>query len=190
MKPSRILIWELAQNFPPLVAFLMAAWLWQEQQPVQALFWILAGGLSGALLGRLTQFKITARLQPESITVTNIAILTSVMLLCVIYVMSEVAWSNWRVDLVIGIITGLLWPFFPLSTRAARFSRRDWFRRALPLSVAVPLLLGAVRWLAGSSLLLTLIGAILITVGLTLFLHLYGRLFLAPRQDIPFLRPE
>jgi hypothetical protein len=190
MKPSRILFWELAQNFPPLVGFLMAAWLWQEQQPIQALFWILAGGFSGALLLRLTQFKITARLQPESITVTNISVLTSVMLLSVIYLMSDTAWSNWRVDLMIGIIAGLLWAFFRLSIGAAPFSRRDWLRHALPLSLSVPLLLGTVRWLAGSSLLLALIGAILITVGFTLFLHVYSRLFLASRQDIPFLRAE
>jgi hypothetical protein len=178
MKQSRILFWELAQNFPPLVALLMAAWLWQQQQPIQALFWVLVGGLSGALLLRLTEFKITSRLQSESTTVANIAVMTSAMLFCIIYLMSESAWSNWRTDLLIGISAGILWLFLQVSTGAARFSQRDWLHHALPISLSLPLLLGTVRWLAGSSLLLTLFGAIFITVGFTLFIHAYSQLFL------------
>jgi hypothetical protein len=181
MKSSRIFIWELAQNFPPLVAFLMAAWLWQQQQPVQALSWVLVGGLSGALLLRLTQFKLTATFQPESTTVVNIAIMTSAMLLCVIYLMGDKAWSNWRLDLVIGMLIGILQLVLQASAGAARFALRDWFTHSLPLAISLPILFGTVRWLASNSLLLTLIGAILVSVGFTLFFHFYSRLFFPER---------
>jgi hypothetical protein len=178
MKPSRIFFWELAQNFPPLVAFLMAAWLWQQEQPLQALTWVLVGGLSGALLFRLTQFKVRARLQPESTTVTHIALMTSAMFFCVIYLMSNKAWSSWRLDLLIGVLVGFLWLFLQQSKGQAHFSLQNWLAYSLPLSISIPLLFSAVRWLAGNSLLLTLIGAILITIGFTLFAHLYSRIFL------------
>jgi hypothetical protein len=178
MKPTRIFFWELAQNFPPLVALLMAAWLWQQEQPVQALTWVLVGGLSGALLFRLTQFKVTARSQPESTTVMHIAVMTSAMFFCVIYLMSNKTWSNWRLDLLIGILVGFLWLSGYWLQGRLDFSLENWLTYSLPLSITVPLLFSAVRWLAGNSLLLTLIGAILVTVGFTLLVHFYSRFFL------------
>lgn len=162
----KIIFWEYLQNFPILAGFVWAFEFWQKGQAWQAVLCIGAGSILGALTIALTegQKQIGYR-EPLSVMVANIAGLTAIMFVMLIYMAA--LWSNWVTDLCIGVLCGI-----GLGI-VQSFSAKKIINviHCLALGIASPLLLLCIRWLMNADwsvwidvLLLTLLATVIIGI--------------------------
>jgi hypothetical protein len=102
--------WEFVQNVPPIAGFVTAVWLWRQQRKKTALICIVVGSVAGSLLIRFTEATINNRVEPVSVTITNIFVFSLGMLLFTMYLGAEShsRWSNWKMDLTLGWGMGIL----------------------------------------------------------------------------------
>ncbi|WP_420628839.1 hypothetical protein [Candidatus Leptofilum sp.] len=107
MRSIQILTWEFIQNLPLVAGLILALQFWRQEQWGTAVATIMAGSIIGSLLIRFTEAKIvTKRREPISVTITNIIVMSLLMLAVVAYV--NASWSNWQVDLIVGALGGAL----------------------------------------------------------------------------------
>jgi hypothetical protein len=100
---------EFVQNLPPIAAFVSAVWLWRQQRRREAVVCIVVGGAVGALLIRFSESTIHNAVEPLLVTATNIVVFSRGMLLFAAYLGTErLAWSNWKTDVTLGWIMGII----------------------------------------------------------------------------------
>lgn len=167
--------WEFVQNLPPIVFFVAAVWLWAQQRRREAVTCVLIGSVTGSLLIRFTEPSIHGYVEPIGVTVVNVVITSLLMLVFLVYLGSEARWSNWKIDLVLGGLAGVLLgaaqglasPGAPIVGVAVH---------CLAFTLSFPLALISMRALKAGTLLLALVGSILITAAVTLAISLidYG----------------
>lgn len=101
--------WEFVQNLPPIAAFVSAVWLWRRQRRREAVVWIVVGGAVGALLIRFSESTIHDVVEPLLVTATNVVVFSLGMLLFAAYLgTAGLVWSNWKTDVALGWIMGVV----------------------------------------------------------------------------------
>ncbi len=101
----RVFFWEFIQNLPLLAGFMMALHFWPQGRPGVAAACLLAGGIVGSFVIRLTESRIVkGHREPWRVVITNIVIITFLMFIFSIYLLAS--WSRWWTDLLIGLVGG------------------------------------------------------------------------------------
>jgi hypothetical protein len=101
--------WEFIQNLPLIMSFAAAIWFWaQQSKRKKAVICILVGSVTGSLLIRFTEPSIHGYVEPLGVTIVNIVSMSVLMFAFTAYLGSETKWSNWKVDLILGGMAGVL----------------------------------------------------------------------------------
>jgi hypothetical protein len=164
-----IILWEFAQNLPPVVAFVVAAWLWQQKHKTAALICIVVGSAAGALVIRLTEMtRLYASVQPVAATITNFVFFCLAMLSIVVYLNAKGRFNNWKTDIILGIVLGSLLSISQWITSGGHIIANSI--HALAMALPVPLILMTVRQLLkkAHSLISAAIYAVLLATVMTL----------------------
>ena len=165
MRSIRILTWEFIQNLPLVTGLTLAQQFWQQERWGAAVASIVVSSIIGSLLIRFTEAKIiTKRREPISVTITNIIVMSLLMLIVIAYL--NASWSNWQVDLIVGVLVGAL--LSVAQNLAAK--KRIGVKHMLAFVFAFPLALIVIRTLvdilptAATILLITIIVTIVISL--------------------------
>jgi len=101
-----ILFWEMLENFPMLVGFMLAIRFWTGNSGL-ALACLLSGAALGAVIIHLTEGKKLSNHPTVRETLVNFAVFALLGVPLVFYfVMDNTWWSNWLTDILFGIVVG------------------------------------------------------------------------------------
>jgi len=101
------LVWEFVQNVPVICCFAIAVWLWSHDRRRAAVWVLVAGSLTGALVIRFTEVLSDGGREAWSVTLVNAVVLGLMQVAFVAYTGTEKRWSSWRTDLLLGIAAGV-----------------------------------------------------------------------------------
>jgi hypothetical protein len=163
------LFWEFVQNLPILVLFVAAVWFWAQRSKAKAMTCIAAGAVAAALVIRFTEPLTSGYWEPVSVTIVNVVSMSVLQFLVAAYLGTEARWSNQKMDLVVGGLTGV-----SLAIAQGVASQGSpligIILHSVALGVACALILVAIRMLKGKSLASALANSILIVVVMTLLI--------------------
>ena len=162
---------ELVQNLPLMISFVAAVWLWGREYGRQAILFLMAGSIISSLLIRFTEPSIHGYHEPIGVTVVNFVSLGLVMALFTIYLGSETKWCNWKTDLILGGLAGILVgtaqgaasPGAPIVGVAVH---------SLAFALSAPVALIGIRVLKTKTSLEALTGSLVITALVTIIISL------------------
>ncbi|GAB4540595.1 MAG: hypothetical protein Kow0063_30590 [Anaerolineae bacterium] len=165
------LFWEIIQNLPLIICFVIGMWLWSRGNRTGTVLCLVAGSIVTALLIRYTEPIIHGYHETTAVTILNMVSLSLLMLLFTIYLSSEARWSNWKTDTILGGLAGILFgaaqgiasPEDPLIGIVLH---------SLALTLSAPVILISIRSLKGKSLPEMLRGALMIVVMMTVIISL------------------
>ena len=165
------ILWEFVQNAPLIIAFTAAVWLWARRSRHQAVGIMLAGGVCGALVIRVTEPLIHGYVEPVAATAVNAVLMGLLMVPFAAYLGSESRWISWRSDVILGAAAGIALgcaqaaatPGAPVLGAAIH---------CLSFALSFPLVLAGIRYLKGTALRGALIGALVIAVLVTMVIGL------------------
>lgn len=167
----RALFWEVIQNLPLIISFVVTVWLWARRHRIQAIVCLLAGSVISALFIRFTEPAIHGYHETVAVTIVNIVSLSVLMFLFAAYLGSEAKWNNWRTDLILGGLAGIL-----LGIAQGLASPGDLLIgiivHSLALALAAPVVLAGIRTLKTKTLPAALTGGLVITVMMTIIISL------------------
>ena len=167
----RALLWEVVQNLPLILSFVVTVWLWVRQHRIKAIVCLLAGSIISALLIRFTEPIIHGYYETIEVTMVNMVSLSLLMFLFMLYLGSEARWSNWKTDLILGGLAGI-----SLGVAQGMASPEDPLigiaLHSLALACSAPVVLISIRSLKHKTLPEMLIGALMITVMMTIIISL------------------
>ncbi len=106
MKFLNALFWEFVQNVPVIVLFVAGVWLWARQRRRAAMAVMVVGGTIGAFIIRFTEPLINGYHEPWGTTAINIVGFALLQILFASYLGTEARWSNWRTDVLLGVLGG------------------------------------------------------------------------------------
>lgn len=106
MELLNAIFWEFLQNFPMIILFVLAVWLWAQQRKNEAILCMLMGSTIGALVIRFTEPLISGYVEPIETTIANIVVIGLLQVPFTAYLSSESKWSNWKTDIVGGGLAG------------------------------------------------------------------------------------
>jgi hypothetical protein len=156
----RALGWEFLQNLPLIAGYLLTFHFWQHARPGPAVACAIAGSLAGSLIIWATESRMVAgHRELPRVVLANVVVMGGLMLVLSAYLAAS--WSRWWMDLVLGIVAGMV--LGAVQDLAARSPIGA--RHGLSLGFAFALGLVAVRLLvAGLPLLWSILA---ITAGVT-----------------------
>lgn len=161
--------WEFIQNFPVILLFVVAVWLWAKDRRAQAGACAVSSGVIGSLVIRFTEPMASGYTEPWTITVVNVVTMSLLQLLFVAYLGTETNWSNWKVDVILGGLAGV-----SLAVAQGLASQGSpvigIVLHSVALSVGGALVLVGIRKMRGQKLLPVLLGAVLLVLVMTLFI--------------------
>lgn len=100
--------WELVQNLPVVMAFVVTVWWWSQEKRGRAVLACTAGGVAGALIIRYTETLKIGRpfMEAWSVTLVNAVGFSLFTFLLALYTGSETHWSSWKMDVLLGVLLG------------------------------------------------------------------------------------
>lgn len=167
--------WEFWQNLPVIVLFVIAVWLWARKRKAGAIGCALVGAICGSLIIRFTETMPDGGREAVRVTVTNLIVLGGMQIPFMAYLGVEKEWSNYKTDLLLGAVAGLLLATSQgLATPDVQLGRV--ILHAIALAVVGAMALVGVRLLKTQPLAKALLHSLLITVTMTLVISLldYG----------------
>jgi hypothetical protein len=161
--------WEFIQNFPVILLFVVAVWLWAKERRAQAGACAVSSGVIGSLVIRFTEPMASGYTEPWTITWVNAVTMSLLQVLFAAYLGSEANWSNWKVDLGLGGLAGV-----SLAVAQGLASQGSPLigvvLHSIALAVGGALVLVGIRKLKNESLVSALASAILLVIVMTLFI--------------------
>lgn len=162
----RAVFWEVVQNLPLIISFVTAVWLWTQRHRIRAVACLLIGSIMSSLIIRFTEPVIHGYYETVESTLVNMVGLSLLMFLFTVYLASESRWSNWKTDMILGGVAGIL-----LGVAQGIASSGDLLIgivvHSLALSLSAPVVLISIRSLKNKRLSATLTGALVITAMMT-----------------------
>jgi len=163
--------WEFWQNLPVIAFFVVAVWLWAKGSKARAIGCAVTGAVVGSLVIRFTEVMADGSREAMSVTLINMVALSVMQVLFMAYLGVEREWSNWKTDLMLGGVAGVLLAITQgLAAPGALLIGVILHSAALAL-VGGMVLIG-VRLLKGQSLVKASLYSVLITVTMTLVISL------------------
>jgi fluoride ion exporter CrcB/FEX len=107
MRFLNAVLWEFVQNFPVIMLFVIAVWLWARERKAESSLCAVSGAVIGSLAIRFTEPLASGYHEPWSITLVNVVTMSLLQILFTVYLGSEADWSNWKVDVVLGGLAGI-----------------------------------------------------------------------------------
>jgi hypothetical protein len=113
MKFFFVLFWEVVENLPMSIGFLIAVRVRRKSLAV-ALASLMAGTvLSSVLICAIQAYRLSGVPEldhppPSAALFVNILTFTGMGSLVMLYCSAEAWWSNWKTDIVLGLLSGLL----------------------------------------------------------------------------------
>jgi hypothetical protein len=161
--------WEFIQNFPVILLFVVAVWLWAKERRAQAGTCAVSSGVIGSLVIRFTEPMASGYTETWTITWVNAVTMSLLQVLFAAYLGSEANWSNWKVDLGLGGLAGV-----SLAVAQGLASQGSPLigvvLHSIALAVGGALVLVGIRKLKNESLVSALASAILLVIVMTLFI--------------------
>jgi hypothetical protein len=167
----RAIFWEVIQNLPLIICFVLSVWLWTRAHIVKATVCLLTGSIITALLIRYTEPIIHGYYETAEVTIVNIVSMSLLLFLFTLYLSSKARWSNWKTDAILGGAAGMLFG-------AAQGIASDGdpligiVLHSLALALVAPVVLISIRSLKDKDLSETLGGTIMITAMMTVIISL------------------
>jgi hypothetical protein len=153
MKFFFVLFWEVIENLPIALGFLIATRL-RRKQVLLAFTFLIVGTVGTTLLIYLIQgYRLSGVPEldhpPTLVDVfVNTTFITGIGIPLLLYCSAEVWWSNWKTDVVLGLLAGM-----GLALAQASFSWSvDVFHiplHVIALALSSPIFLLGVRYLRG-----------------------------------------
>lgn len=109
MKFIAVWFWESSQNIPLILGFLLATRL-RAENIVLALACLISGLTIGSLIMHFTEQKLNPEEKRNSLkeTLTAFALYVLLGVPLLFYFTSQTEWINWKSDVVMGAVVGLL----------------------------------------------------------------------------------
>jgi hypothetical protein len=165
------IIWELIQNLPLILCFVLTVWWWAHKDRRKASVCLFVGSIVNALIIRFTEPSIHGYYETLQTTLVNVLSLGLLMFLFAAYLGSEAEWSNRKIDVLLGSLAGIF-----LGTLQGLASSGDLLigivLHSLALALAAPVVLIGIRALKTQSLATALKGAFLVSVMMTIIISL------------------
>jgi hypothetical protein len=165
------IVWELIQNLPLILSFVLTVWWWAHRDKRKAIACLVIGSIVNALVIRFTEPSIHGYYETVGTTLVNVVSLGLLMFLFAAYLGSEAKWSNRRIDVLLGGLAGIF-----LGTAQGLASSGDLMigivLHSLALALAAPVVLIGIRALKGQTLSTALKGALLVSVMMTIIISL------------------
>jgi hypothetical protein len=163
----------LLHNGVVIVLLVAAVWYWAQRKKAASMGCALGGAIARPLLVALTEGTMGGPYRPLNVTLVNGVSLALLQMLFVAYLGTEARWSNWRVNLGIGSVTGvslavaqgIAAPGAPLLAAASISGA---------LAVGGALVLVGIRTLKGRTLVMALVSAALMAVAMTVVVSAAG----------------
>ncbi len=114
--------WELIQNLPIVLLFVMAVWLWARQRRQDAIICCVVGGVVGALLIRFTEPIISGYHESWNVTLMNIGVFSLAQVLFTVYLGAESCQSAVSLIVLSEDVPAPVWPWRRVLSVAARGS--------------------------------------------------------------------
>jgi hypothetical protein len=163
--------WEFWQNLPVIVLFVVAVWLWAQGNRAKAIGCAVAGAVIGSLVIRFTEVMADGSREPVSVTLTNVVVLSVMQTLFMMYLGVEKEWSNWKTDVMLGGVAGVLMAITQ-ALAASGAMLVGVILHSVALAMGGALVLIGVRKLKGQSLIRAALYSVLMTVTMTLVISL------------------
>ena len=167
----RAIFWEVVQNLPLIIFFVVTVWLWARGHRMKAIACLITASVVTSLLIRYTEPIIHGYHETIAVTIVNVVSLSLLMFLFTMYLGSDAGWSNRKTDLILGGLAGII---FGVAQGLA--SPDDpligIILHSLALGVSAPIVLVCIRSLKGRSLPETLSGGLMITAMMTIVISL------------------
>jgi hypothetical protein len=167
--------WEFWQNLTVILPFVVAVWLWTRGSVAKAIGCALIGAIGGSLVIRFTEVMADGSREAVRATLINVVALSVMQIPFVAYLSVEKQWSNWKTDLVLGAVAGLLLAISQgLATPGGLLI--GVVLHSIALATVGAMVMVGVRLLRGQSLIKAALFSVLITVTMTLVISLldYG----------------
>jgi hypothetical protein len=103
----RGVLWGVLQNASVILLLTGAVWYWAREQRARSTVCGLVGALASSLLIRSSQPMASDYNEPCEVTIVTVVAMSLFQLLLVAYLGTEARWSNWRVDVGLGSMTGV-----------------------------------------------------------------------------------
>ncbi len=99
--------WRFLYTAPMIVLLVVAVRYWAREKKARAIACALVGTLTRPLLVHLAGPTISGCQEPMNLTIINAISMSLLQVLLVAYLGTEASWSNWKVDLGLGSMTGV-----------------------------------------------------------------------------------
>ena len=163
--------WEFWQNLSVIVFFVVAVWLWAKGHRVKAVGCAVAGAVVGSLVIRFTEVMADGSREAMSVTLINMITLSVLQVLFILYLGVEKEWSNWKTDLMLGGVAGVLLAITQ-GLAAPGGLLIGVILHSVALAMVGGIVLVGVRLLKGQPLIKASLYSVLITVTMTLVISL------------------
>ena len=100
-------IWELIQNLPLVLSFVLTVWWWAHEEKRKAIVCLVVGSIVNAVVIRFTEPSIHGYYETVQTTLVNVVSLGLLMFLFAAYLGSEAQWSNRKTDVLLGSLAGI-----------------------------------------------------------------------------------
>ena len=146
MKFLKVLFFESLQNLPMILGFIFAARTWEQNMPI-ALIILTAGVLLGVLIMHFTEPKIHQEpIEPSyKGDIINFVLFMVLAIPFIFYFKSENRWISWKMDIIAGLMVGVLLTMG--QSLSWEGSKSRMIMHGLAMAVSFPLILLSIRYI-------------------------------------------